>query len=75
MSKLYKVIDLEGLGTLAWTHTFPTTTSDIAHSLTAYHQLHKNTLATSQTSYLPTWGAAPKLSDLLKVYNLKLEEA
>lgn len=72
--KVYKVLDGDNLGTLSWTATTPATKNEIARALTSYHNQYKDSLSTSRSAYLPTWGA-PTLSDLLKVYNLTLVEA
>ena len=73
MKKLYKVIDQDGFGTLEWTHKFPATLDDISQAVHKHHQVYGKGMATNRLAYLPTWGA-PKLTDLLSVYNLKLEE-
>lgn len=71
--KYYKVIDNDNLGTLSSTHTIPATKTDIARLLTSYYNNNKNCIASSRLALLPAW-SEPKLSDLLIVFNLTLEE-
>lgn len=71
--KLYKVIDNDGFNTLSWTHTYPATLDDISQAMHNHHKVYGKGLAVSRLAYLPSYGA-PKLVDLLNVYNLKLEE-
>ena len=73
MERLYKVIDNEGFDTLSWTHTYPTTLDDIAQALHKHHQVYGKGLASSRVAFLPSYGP-PTLTDLLNVYNLKIEE-
>lgn len=71
--KYYRVIDHDKLGTLASTHKIPASKTDISRMLTEYYNSHKNCLSSSRAALLPVW-SEPKLSDLLVVFNLTLEE-
>ena len=75
--QLYKVIDNDGLNTLSWTVKYPTTLGDIVTALRNHHKVYGKSLSTARSAYImgsPLVSGMPTLEQLLKAYNLTIEE-